>query len=281
MSPTIRETRELYRAEASSRRVDPRHMDLLLADAMDRELVWLVAHDEETIPSEVEDAFHEMVLRRFRGEPLQYIRGFCEFYGRRFETDVRALVPRPETEHVVEAVIDRAPRNGRVLDVGTGCGAIGASIALERPDLRVFASDIATDALFLAKRNVSTLGARVPLVASDSVDALTGSFDVIASNPPYVPEGIIPSLQTEVRDWEPRVALTAGPDEYRIVRRLIEDGPRILGSEGFIVMEIGFSQRDAVMELARSAGWSDVEFVDDLAAIPRVAMLSGWAGARE
>ena len=277
---TIRETRELYREEASSRRLNARDMDVLLADALDRDLAWIVAHDDEPMPEEAAERLHEQALRRFSGEPLQYIRGFCEFYGRQFRVDPRALVPRPETEHLVEIALRLAPKNARILDLGTGAGAIGASIALERPDLEVFASDYSFEALAIARNNIENLGARVGLFASDVLDAVGGTLDMIATNPPYVPEREIPGLQIEVRNWEPRIALTAGPDEFRIVKKIVHEGPRLLTEEGVIVMEIGYRQRDDVTAIALGAGWASVEFLDDLATIPRVAVLSGWKGAK-
>ena len=197
--------------------------------------------------------------RRAAGEPLQYIRGRCDFYGREFVVDDRVLIPRPETELLVEQAVARAPRGARVVDVGTGSGCIAISLALERPDLRVLAVDMSVAALAVAKRNRDCLGACVAFAASDLLDALR-DVDLIVSNPPYIPSADIATLQTEVKDHEPRTALTPGPRGTEVIDRL-------LSSNIPAIIEIGYGQYDALR------GRVD-DVVDDLAGIPRVVISS-------
>lgn len=271
--PTLRELRRAGHQLAQRERFNPRDVDLLLGDLLGRELAWLIAHDETEIDDSIATDFESMLARRAAGEPLQYIRGRCEFYGRDFIVDERVLVPRPETEHLVEAVVDLLPEGGALLDVGTGSGCIAVTAALERPDATIFASDLAIDALTVARENASRLSASVRFTCGRSLDPFRGRLDGIASNPPYVPAEMLESLQREVREWEPRIALTPGRDGLEVIETLLRDASRLLRRSGFLVMEIGFDQREDVERLAREHEWRAPEFVDDLAAIPRVAVL--------
>jgi len=235
---------------------------VLLADALGRSVAWLFAHGDAEVDEHVID---EQVRRRAAGEPLQYIRGRCDFYGREFLVDERVLIPRPETEILVEQAIKRAPRGARVVDVGTGSGCIAISLALERPDLRVIGVDISVAALAVAKRNRDRLGARVAFAASDLLAGVR-NIDLIVSNPPYIPAADIATLQTEVKDHEPRTALTPGPRGTEIIDRLLSGGiPAII--------EIGYGQYDALR------GRVD-DVVDDLAGIPRVVVSSARHGGK-
>lgn len=272
---TIGEILKAMRDEAATRRMNPRDADLLLADVLGKPAAWLIAHDDEELSPEDEDTYTDLLARRFRGEPLQYIRGRCEFYGREFVTDSRALIPRPETEHLVESAVELIPQNARVIDIGTGSGCISVSFALERPDVEVFATDISIEALQVAATNRDRLGAKVSFFAADSVKGVRGPFDAILSNPPYIPNQEIAHLQQEVRDHEPRVALTTGGDGLDVVRELVDLSPSLLTPEGRLFMEIGYRQRDDVEALAKARGWGSIRFVDDLATIPRMALLEG------
>jgi len=246
----------LAELRSRTRGVDPRDVDLLLADALGRSVAWLFAHGEFDVDEHLIDA---QLRRRRAGEPLQYIRGRCDFYGREFLVDDRVLIPRPETELLVEQAIARAPRGARVVDAGTGSGCIAVTLALERPDLRVVAVDISVAALAVAKRNRDRLGARVAFAASDLLDAVR-DVDLVVSNPPYIPAADIETLQTEVKDHEPRAALTPGPRGTEIIERLLRSGlPSII--------EIGYGQLEAIRERVDEA-------VDDLAGIPRVVISS-------
>jgi release factor glutamine methyltransferase len=220
-------------------------------------VAWLFAHGEAEVDEHLID---DALRRRAAGEPLQYIRGRCDFYGREFFVDDRVLIPRPETELLVEQAIKRAPHGARVVDIGTGSGCIAVTLALERPDLRVFATDTSIPALAVAKHNCKALGARVTFVACDLWDAM-GPMDLIVSNPPYIPEADIATLQTEVRDHEPRPALTPGPRGTEIIERLLDSGiPTIL--------EVGYGQYELLKSRVDEA-------IDDLAGIPRVVISSG------
>jgi release factor glutamine methyltransferase len=201
--------------------------------------------------------------RRRAGEPLQYIRGRCDFYGREFLVDGRVLIPRPETEILVEQAVRRVPRGARVADVGTGSGCIAITLALERPDLRVLGVDVSAAALALAKRNRDRLGARVSFVVSDLLSAVR-RVDFVVSNPPYIPAADIDALQTEVRDHEPRNALTPGPRGTEVIDRLLASGiPCIL--------EVGYGQAVRLQV---------DEIIPDLAGIPRIVVSSARHGRK-
>ncbi len=247
---------------ARLRGVDPRDVDLLLADALGRSVAWLFAHGDADVDAAI---IEEQLRRRLGGEPLQYVRGRCDFYGRELFVDDRVLIPRPETELVVEQAVARAPRGARVVDVGTGSGCIAVSLALERPDLRVIGVDVSVAALAVAKRNRDRLGARVEFAASDLLAAVK-EVDLIVSNPPYIPAADIERLQTEVRDHEPRGALTPGPRGTEIIERLLHSGvPAII--------EIGYGQLEAIRGHVNAV-------IDDLTGIPRVVVSSARHGRK-
>ena len=240
-----------------------RDLDVLVADLCGRSVAFIHAHGEWEVDGARLDA---LLRRRIAGEPLQYIRGRADFYGREFLVDDRVLIPRPETELLVEEAIRRLPRGARVLDVGTGSGCVSVTLALERPDLRMFAVDLSPAALAVARRNRERLGARVGLAASDVLDSLRGRFDAIVSNPPYIAAGELPSLQIEVRDHEPRMALTPGSLGTEVIERLF--------SAPLVLMEIGFGQEAAVRAIAQGRGYRVDAVIPDLAAIPRVVVSS-------
>ena len=261
--------RTRLRDEAMRRGMHPRDVDLLLCDVTGRSLPWLIAHGE----TEVERAPLEAMLRRREsGEPIQYIRGWTEFYSRPFRVDERVLIPRPETELLVEAALERIPRNARVVDVGAGSGCICVTLALERADLRVFAVDRSPAALAVARANRDALQARVGLAASDVLSSLRGSVDVVISNPPYIPRADVAELATEVRDHEPHMALTPGPRGTEVIERLFDEA-RALDAK-LLLMEIGYGQAGELRELAHAKRWSIEALLDDLAGIPRVVISS-------
>jgi release factor glutamine methyltransferase len=263
---TIADLRSHWREEALRRGISPRDVDLLLSDLTGRSLAWVFAHgDEEFDPTH----FESLIERRFAGEPLQYIRNRTEFYSREFYVDDRVLIPRPETEVLVEAVIAQVPIGARVIDVGAGSGCICVTLALERPDLQVFAVDKSVAALAVAKRNRDALGARVSLAASDVLDAINTHFDLVVSNPPYIAEEEIATLATEVRDHEPRMALTPGASGTEVIDRIYA------GARGAVVMmEIAYGQTEAVKRVAESHGYRVDEVLRDLAGIERVVVSS-------
>ena len=264
MTETIASLRARYRELATARGVNARDIDVLLADVTGRSASWVFAHGEEVIETEV---FEALMERRLRREPLQYIRGKSEFYGREFFVDERVLIPRPDTEHLVEAAIARAPGGGRVLDVGTGSGCVAISVERERPDLEVLAIDISVAALAVASRNARRHRSRVRFAASDALDAIRGEVDLIVSNPPYIPAAEIEGLDIEVRDHEPRVALTSGPLGTEVIKRIL-DARRA----PMVMFEIGFGQLGDLRHVAR--GYDIIDVTNDLAGIERVVTLS-------
>jgi len=208
--------------------------------------------------------------RRLAGEPLQYIRGKTEFFGREFRVDDRVLIPRPETEILVETAIERIDRGARVVDIGTGSGCIAVTLALERPDVCVMATDISVGALAVAAQNAN---GSVELVGSDLLAAFVEDFDWIVSNPPYIAAAEMQSLATEVRDHEPRRALTPGPAGTEVIARILDQAGRAR-----IILEIAFGQLESVRDLAAARHFNVDGVRNDLAGIPRVVVLSrhGW-----
>lgn len=262
----LSEVRDRYRDDALQRGFNPRDVDLLLTDILGKPLSFLIAHGDEKIDPAPLAA---LLKRRFEGEPLQYIRGKTEFFSRQFYVDDRVLIPRPETEVLVETALGRAPRNGRVVDIGTGSGCIAISIERTRPDLQVTGVDLSVAALAVANRNRRALGSRVRLAASDLLASIRGQFDLIVANPPYVSEEELSQLATEVRQYEPRLALTSGPRGTEIIERILAQASR-----GTLLMEVGYGQEAAIRALAKEKQFRVEAFVNDLAGIPRVVVLS-------
>jgi release factor glutamine methyltransferase len=245
-------------------------------DAPDASLAWLIAHGDETVPANAAAAFRARFERRRRGEPIQYITGETEFYGLRFQVNRDVLIPRPETELLVEKTVELSPvvRGARILDVGTGSGAIAIALAHEWPDAVVTAVDISAAALEVARRNAVRIGFadRIRFLQGDLLEPLAGErFDIVVSNPPYVPEKDRESLTVEVREYEPAQALFAGADGLDVLRRLIPAAFAALVSGGFAALEIGYGQQAAVDALLAGAGFRELEFTKDLQGIPRVA----------
>jgi release factor glutamine methyltransferase len=260
-SETIASLRARLRATAG---VNPRDVDVLLSDVTGRSPAGLFAHGEERIDPA---AFESLMARRLGGEPLQYIRGKTEFFGREFFVDERVLIPRPETELLVEAAIARAPHGARVLDIGSGSGCVAISLERERQDLDVTSIDISVAALAVASHNARMHQSHVRFAASDVLDAIRGELDLIVSNPPYIPFADYEQLEIVVRDHEPRGALTPGPRGTEVIERIL-DGRR----SPVVMLEIGFGQLADVRKVA--SGYDIPEVINDLAGIERVVVLS-------
>jgi release factor glutamine methyltransferase len=274
MLQRLGDVRVRHRDDALQRGVNPRDVDVLLSDLLGKPLSWLFSHGE----TELDPApLQRLLLRRYAGEPLQYIRRKADFYSREFYVDERVLIPRPETELLVETALERAPRGGHVLDVGAGSGCIAISIQLERPDLRVTSLDRSVDALAVAALNKVRLGAGVSLMAADLLSSVRGRFDVIASNPPYVPASEYEELAIEVRVHEPRMAITPGPSGTEIIERILRDAHALLAPKGVVILEVGYGQETSVRTLARRSGYDVDAFLPDLAGIPRTVVLSEHA----
>jgi release factor glutamine methyltransferase len=242
--------------------------EVLLAHALHRDRTYLFGYPEHEL-SELEWLHYGRYLHeRIEGKPTQYITGRQEFYGRDFRVTPDVLIPRPETEHVVETALRLVPRAARILDAGCGSGCLAITLRLET-GADVWATDISQSAIRVAWENAQRLDAPVSFVACDLMSAFAdGSIDLVVSNPPYVPLGDKTGLQREVRDWEPHVALFAGATGLEIYQRLVDDAGRVLRPGGHLVMELGFGCADSVASLL--SGWREVRIEPDLAGIPRV-----------
>lgn len=252
-----------------------REARLLLGRVLGWSEARLLAHGEKVVPPASVRRFHELLERRLGGEPVAYLLGEREFYGRAFHVDRRVLIPRPETEHLVEAALEAPlPPRPRVLDVGTGSGCLAVTVALERPDARVAATDLSTGALSVAAGNARRLGARVSFVATDLAAALDpGALDLVLSNPPYVDRADAHTLSPEIRDFEPPLALYARGGGEAELNRLLELG-RNLHPNAVLAMEIGFGQLDAVLGRAATGPFEVAEVRHDYSGIPRVVVLT-------
>ena len=249
--------------------------EVLMMHALDCDRAHLYAHPERLLAPEEMKAFHSFVHERANGKPTQYITGHQEFWGLDLLVTEAVLIPRPETEHAVETVLELARADSslkRIVDVGTGSGCIALALAKELPDREIHASDISEAALSLAQENADRLGlARIQFRKADLLDAVeAGSYDLVVSNPPYVGKDEPEKVQAIVRDWEPEVAVFGGATGLEIYERLIPAAMKALRPGGWLVMEIGYSIEAPIREFLR--GWSDVTIRPDLQGIPRVAI---------
>ncbi len=243
--------------------------EVLLAHALGRDRVYLFSHPEHEL-SELEWLHYGRYLHeRMQGKPTQYITKRQEFYGREFRVTPDVLIPRPETEHVVETALRLAPQATRILDVGCGSGILAITLRLET-GAAVWGTDISPSALSVAARNARQLDAPVSFLACDLMSACAaGSMDLIVSNPPYVPLGDKAGLQREVRDWEPHEALFGGITGLELYQRIVSDAERVLRPGGWLIMELGFSTSGRVAAMFTDH-WTGLETLPDLAGIPRV-----------
>lgn len=268
----------LAAADIGSARIEAQ---LLAAHVLRVDRSWLLAHPSHELN---ELAAEQLIIRRLAGEPLAYILGWREFYGRTFGVDPSVLIPRHETETLIEAALRMGPPVGHpngsqtppaerdrfeVLDLGTGSGILAVTLKLERPAWEVTAVDVSPTALTTASANASFHNAVVRFLLSDCFSALLGeSFDMIVSNPPYIGTGEV--LPAEVSQFEPTEALYAGGDGLEFYRRLASDAPDHLNDGGLLIVEVGHRQSEAVGALFKDAGWDVVETIQDLNGIERV-----------
>lgn len=260
---------ELLRASGLAA-VDAR---VLLRYALGVDDVYLIAHAGDTVDEPLATKFRALVARRAAGEPVAYITGEREFYGHAFTVSPAVLIPRPETELLVELALERLPRDasGTVLDLGAGSGCIAISIALARPAARVTACDRSAAALAVARENAARFNSRnVVLLASDWFAAIHERFDVIVANPPYVAIGDMHLTQGDLR-FEPPSALATGGDGFAELRAIIHHAPTHLTSGGWLLLEHGHTQALRCRELLRDAGFVDIQSWRDLAGIERVS----------
>jgi release factor glutamine methyltransferase len=254
-----------------------RDAEILLLGVLGIGHAQLLANPERELTQEEESSFLQAIDRRAANEPVQYILGKQEFYGLDFQVTPAVLIPRPETELLVETVLQLLTHDEplEILDVGTGSGILAITLAHHLPHARMTAVDISVDAIAIAKRNAEAhhVADRICFVVSDllsSLDDPAGRFDAVVSNPPYVAETDRAALAPEVRDYEPATALFAGETGLDIYRRLIPEARNALKPNGLLALEIGQGQRDAIAELL--ADWRDVSFLNDLQQIARVAL---------
>ena len=246
---------------------------ILLCRALGQPRSYLISHDRDPLSLEQAAAFDALIERRLKGEPIAYILGEREFYSLNFKTTPAVLIPRPETELLVELALARIPANRprRVLDLGTGSGSVAITLALHRPLTEVVAVDQSTAALAIARENAQSLGARnIRFIQSNWYGALSGEkFDLIVSNPPYIAAADPHLAQGDVR-FEPIAALAAGSEGLDDIRLIVKDAPAHLNPSGWLLFEHGYDQAEACRELLIQAGFAQVASCNDLAGIPRV-----------
>ncbi|MBN2908069.1 peptide chain release factor N(5)-glutamine methyltransferase [Polycladomyces sp. WAk] len=255
--------------------------ELLLRSALEWDRTRFFTRMDEPVPEEAADRFQTWVMRAAAGEPLQYLIGEQAFFGRSFRVDPSVLIPRPETEILVERVLAEADRifgrrPVRVVDIGTGSGAIAVTLACERPHWEVWAIDLSPQALATAQANAARHGVESRIVwrQGDLLEPLVTSgkhAQVVVSNPPYIPRDVIPTLAKRVRDFEPVLALDGGIDGLDVYRRIVGQLPDVLDDPALVAMEVGAGQSDAVAEMLQQLPMEvRVDVTDDLAGIPRV-----------
>jgi release factor glutamine methyltransferase len=274
---TIRELLTEAVASLDSEPIGPPRMaaEALMMHVLGRDRAFVIAHPEQTLEDGEAARFRDMVTRRASGEPLQYITGHQEFWGLDFLVTPAVLIPRPETEHLVEAAVGKARESGlanpRIVDVGTGSGCIALAVKSELPDAELHAVDISWQALEVAQENAARLGLTVEFGQSDLLSDFRGTlFDMVLSNPPYVGRSEWEKVQKEVREHEPEVAVFAGERGIEIYRRLIPEAYAALKPGGWLMMEIGYSMETAVLQLM--GDWDEVRSIPDLQGIPRVVI---------
>ncbi len=247
--------------------------ELLLAHALGCDRLRLYLDFDKPLAEPELARYRALLQRRATREPTAYLLGTKEFYGRGFRSDARALIPRPETEHVVEAALGCLPAGGGALDLCTGSGCVGITLALERPGARVLASDLSADALALARENAERLGAGLELLQGDLFAPVPADlrFDVITANPPYVPTSELSGLAPELHR-EPVLALDGGVDGLSVTRRLVADAPARLRPGGVLVVEMHESHAETLPALCLEAGFAAAEARRDLAGLPRLVV---------
>ena len=251
------------------------NIEHLLADALGKKRIELYLEFDRPLSDRELEPLRDKVRRRAEGEPLQHLLGHWDFFGRTFKTDRRALIPRPDTELLIEAVLKnlltREPNATHLVDVGTGSGVLAITFALEQPELEVVAVDISNDALELAQENAERLGVsdRIVFRRSDLLDQIDGSFDWIVANLPYIPTADIPGLQREVQ-FDPALALDGGEDGLAIVKRLLESIAGKIALNGVVALELGQGQAKTVSNFLARQNYRDVSIIKDYQGVERV-----------
>jgi release factor glutamine methyltransferase len=250
--------------------------EFLLARLLDTDRGGLLVRRDERLAAKIAERYASWIDRRAAREPAQHITGTQEFYGLDFRVDGRVLIPRPETEGIIDAVLALdLPPKAVAVDLGVGSGCIAVTLAVRRPDLELHALDSSADALDVARANAAAhgVGDHIEFVQADLANppaAWSGRIDVVMSNPPYVPEGDLSGLDSEVRDHDPRDALVAGPTGLEAYEALVPVARDLLVHEGHLVLELGIDQDEAVSGLVEAGGFRVVEIRPDMQQIPRV-----------
>ena len=282
---------DLRAAEVSSHTLAA---EVLLMHALGRDRAWMYSHHEEILDPATTQKYFQLIGRRAAGQPTQYLTGHQEFWGLDFEVTPAVLIPRPETEHVMEVALARLGERGlkihmdtglpretlHVADVGTGSGCLAVALAYELPHAEIIATDSSAAALEIARRNAARnqVADRIRFIEADLL-ALPGNkrtpepfFDLIVSNPPYIAGSDAASLQREVRDHEPHAALFAGPTGTEIYERLVAEARNQLRDRGILVLELGYNSAEPVRAMfdATSTAWTNVSITMDLVGIPRI-----------
>ncbi len=244
--------------------------EILLAHVLRVERSFLFGHPEQPVEPGAAERFQEILQRRCGGEPTQYLTGVQEFYGLPFQVAPGALIPRPETELLVDEALARATDGDRIVDIGAGSGCVAISVKVNKPSARVTACDISRDALEIARQNAHALSSEVDFAQADlAICFRPAMFDLVVCNPPYVPLADLPGLQRELR-FEPAQALFGGEDGLDVYRRLARDAARIVRPGGWLLLELGYNGRSAVEEILGRADWDEPIVRADLAGIDRV-----------
>lgn len=230
-------------------------------------------HSDDIIEQKDEERYRDLLQKRGSHIPLQHLTGTCDFMGLTFQVNDQVLIPRQDTETLVESALSRLKEGDRALDLCTGSGCIILSLEKLGPGIRGLGADISAAALAVAKRNRDSLGLESDFCRSDLFEGIEGVFDIIVSNPPYIASGKIPGLMEEVRGFEPLLALDGGADGLDFYRRIIKDARNFLKPGGWLGLEIGYDQREAVEELLRRQGFIRTETLQDLAGLDRTV----WA----
>ncbi len=251
-------------------RLAPLEARILIAHALQWSRVQLVTRSQDSLDASQISAIDALFRRRESGEPIAYIIGVREFHGLEFEVTPAVLIPRPETELLVELANERLPESGRALDLGTGSGAVAVTLAHLRPDAQVTATDLSVDALQVAERNAARHQSKVNFIRSDWYRQIDGVFDLIVSNPPYIAAGDPHLSQGDLR-FEPASALTDDADGLRDIAAIISGAPQHLKPGGWLLLEHGYDQATSVRELFEDSGWADIGSWRDLAGIERVS----------
>ena len=230
----------------------------------------LFSHPERLLSEDEEKKYFSLIERRNEKEPVQYITGKTYFYGLEFFCDKSVLIPRFDTEVLVEEVIKRAPKNCELLDLCTGSGCIAICIKHERDDIAVSASDISKEALLVAEKNKDRYNLDIKLIQSDLFENIDKKFDIIVSNPPYIPTKVISGLEDKVKDFEPKGALDGGEDGLDFYKEIAKEAVNYLKDESILIMEIGFDQGEDVSDILHDNGYKNIEVIKDLNGLDRV-----------